>query len=155
MLKKTAITILCIFLAIVIIAGGGLVYFINTPEYALLKICSDMKEIGFDAVLNNLTSKAYEKIEPIVRIVDNGMVKTLLSLISDKDYASILIQKASEVEWSVGDILKNNRKANVTVGFNYEDMIIGTIDIELLKEDGEWKINNLHNLQIDKISLKN
>lgn len=128
-------------------------YFINTPEYALARICTDIKEIGFDAVLPHLTDEAYEKVEPVLKIANNSIVQSIISFISDKDYASILIDKASEVEWTVGDVLKNNKKTSVTIGFNYDEKIVGSIDLELVKTDGEWKINDLFNLEIDELSL--
>ena len=84
----------------------------------MAKICTEIKEIGFDAVLPNLTDEAHKKVEPIIKIVNNNIVQSIFSLISDNDYASVLVDKASEVEWSVGDVLKNNKKASVTIGFN-------------------------------------
>lgn len=152
-MKKGLISVLCVVIALVLIAGCGVLYFINTPEYALAKICTDIKEIGFDAVLPNLTDEAYKKVEPVIKIVNNNIVQSILSFISDNDYASVLIDKASEVEWSVGDILKNNKKASVTIAFNYDDKIIGSIDLELKKIDGKWKINDLYNLNIEELSL--
>ncbi len=151
-MKKVLISVLCVVIALILIAGCGVLYVINTPEYALKKICADIRGTGFDAVMPNLTDEAYKKVEPIIKIVNNNIVKSILSLISDNDYASVLIEKAREVEWTVGDVLKNNKKASVTIGFNYNEQITGSIDLELLKIDGNWKINNLYNLNIEKIS---
>lgn len=152
-MKKVLISVLCIVIVLAILAGGGILYVINTPEYALAKICADVKETGFDAVLSNLTDEAYKKVEPVLKIANNNIVQSILSFISDDDYASILIDKASEVEWVVGDVLKNSNKASVTIGFNYDAKIVGSIDIELVKTDGSWKINDLYNLNIDELAL--
>lgn len=150
-MKKVIIIILCVFIALLLIGGGVILYIINTPEYALMTMCEEVKISGFTAIETNLTPEANDKIEPIRKLAANKIVTSLLSLFSsEEDYAGIMIEKASEIEWTIGDILKNQHKASVTIGFNYDDKMIGTIDLELLKTEGEWKINDLYNLNIEK-----
>lgn len=151
-MKKTLIIICSTILILAVIVGGGMLYVINTPEYALAKLCDEVRDMGFDAVLPKLTDEACEKVAPVLKIINNNVVQSILAFLSDDDYSRILVEKASEIEWSVGDILKNNKKASVTIGFNYVDKIVGSIDLELLKIDGDWKINDLYNLDVDKIS---
>lgn len=150
-MKKGLIIILCILLALALIGGGVVWYITNLPEYALIKMCEEVKISGFSAVEAHLTEDANKKIDPIRKITSNTIVSSILSFLSsENDYASILIEKAKEIEWTVGDILKNQRKASVTIGFNYDDKMIGKIDLELLKIEGEWKINDLYNLNVEK-----
>ena len=149
-MKKILIITMCIVVAIVLVAGCCVLYVVNTPEYALAKICEQAKESGFDAVLPNLTEEAYEKVEPIIVIAKNDIVQSIIAYFSDSDIASVLIDKTRDIEWSVGDVLKNQEKASVTISFSYEDKISGSIDLELLKKDGEWKINDLYNLDVAK-----
>ena len=39
------------------------------------------------------------------------------------------------------------------IGFNYKDSVEGTIDIEMVKEDKEWKIDGLKNPHFDRMEL--
>ena len=149
-MKKAVTVAVCSFIVIVIILGSIICYVANSPEYALAMICAEMKESGFDAVLPHLTDAAYGKVEPIIRISNNRLVQSVMSLFSANEYASVLIDKASNINWSIGDVLKNHRKASVTIEFNYNDTIIGAIDIELLKIDSNWRINDLYNLTFEK-----
>ncbi len=57
------------------------------------------------------------------------------------------------MNWSAGDIIKNQRKVSITIVFDYEGKLQGTIDLELLKTNKKLEINNLHNLQIDKMDF--
>ena len=152
---KKAIIIIGILLIIVAIAIGIFNHIRSSPEYALAKIVEQVREEGFEAVESNLTEEAYAKIEPIISISKSNIVNSIVSLFTDDNYTNILVEKAKDIKWSVGDIIKNRRKASVTIGFDYEGKLKGTIDLELIKTNKKWKINNLYNLQIDKIELIN
>lgn len=39
------------------------------------------------------------------------------------------------------------------VGFSYEDSVKGTIEINMIKEEKEWRIDSLKNAHFDKIEL--
>lgn len=151
-MKKGLVIALCFALSLALLIGGAVLYIVNTPEYALAQIVKEVREIGIDAVIPNLTDNANKKISPILSIAKNNFVQSILSFLSDEDYASMLIDKAQEIDWSVGDIIKNNKKASVTIRFNYDEKIQGSIDLELLKIDGKWQINDLYNLNLDKPS---
>ena len=151
-MRKIIISVVCVIVAIALISGAGVLYVVNTPEYALKEMVSGIEECGIDALLPNLTDDAYKKIEPIISIAENSVIQSIISLISDSDYASVLIEKAKDVKWTVGDVLKNNKKASVTIQFNYDEKITGSIDLELVKEEKDWKINDLYNLEIEKLS---
>jgi len=151
-MKKTII-IIGVLLIIVAIAIGICNHIRSSPEYALAKIVEQVKEDGFEAIENNLTEEAYAKIEPVINIAKSNVVNSIVSLFTDDNYTNILVEKAKEINWSVGDIIKNQRKASVTIGFDYDGKLQGTIDLELLKINKKWEINNLHNLQIDKVDF--
>ena len=151
-MKKIA-AILAIVFVMITVTISVFLYVRSTPEYALVKIVEQVKKDDFEAVENNLTDEVYSKIEPIISISKNNIINSIVSLFTDDNYTNILVEKAIEIEWSVGDIIKNKRKASVTIGFDYEGKLQGTIDLELVKVEKKWKINNLYNLQIDKIDL--
>ena len=151
-MKKIA-AILAIVFVMITVTISVFLYIRSTPEYALVKIVEQVKKDGFEAVENNLTDEAYSKIEPIISISKNNIINSIVSLFTDDNYTNILVEKAKDIKWSVGDIIKNQRKASVTIGFDYDGKLQGTIDLELLKINKKWKINNLYNLQIDKIDF--
>ena len=159
-MKKAVICIVCILLALSLLAGGAVLYILNSPEYALLKICEEVKNSGFSAVEANMTQAAKAKVEPVRSVVTKsaGILSSILSLFSsgeeESNYAAVLIEKAQEIEWSVGDILKNRRKATVTIGFDYNQKIVGSIDLELLRIDKKWLINDLYNLEFETFEWK-
>ena len=150
---KRIVIVFGIILTVAMVVIGALFYIKSTPEYALAKIVEQVREDGFEAVENNLTEETYAKIEPIISISKSNIVNSIVSLFTDDNYTNILVEKAKEINWTVGDIIKNQRKASVTIGFDYDGKLQGTIDLELLKINKKWKINNLYNLQIDKIDL--
>lgn len=53
------------------------------------------------------------------------------------------MQELSKVEWRLGDILKSSDKASVSLDFNYEDTLTGTVTLTLVQEEKEWKINDI------------
>lgn len=62
----------------------------------------------------------------------------------------MLIAKMGDFEYEVVDMLKGKESARCVVGFSYEDSVKGTIDIKMIKEDKEWKINSLENPHFEK-----
>ena len=47
------------------------------------------------------------------------------------------------MQWEVDDVLKSNENAAVFLSFNYEDKLIGSIEISMIREDGDWKIDTI------------
>ncbi|MBQ2881118.1 MAG: hypothetical protein IJE40_02515 [Clostridia bacterium] len=151
-MKKFLSVVLSIAVVVAII-GGIALYVVNTPEFALVKVCLDVEKNGFDAVLPHLTDSAYKKVDPVLKIANSDFMQSILSFVSDEDYATVLIEKAKEIKWDLGEFMKSSEKASVTVGFNCNEEIIGTIDLELVKVDGEWKISDFKNLKITEFSM--
>lgn len=126
-----------------------------SPEYVLGKAFLDMKKHGFDGLKPYLTAKALKKIE-IIQTVSNGVSLFSSSSKSEEDSHSLirfLIDKLSECDWSVKDIVKDSGNAKAVIGFEYEDQLAGTIDILMIKEDKEWRIDNLSIPHFDKINI--
>lgn len=156
-MKKALRIIIPIVLVLALLIGGFLIYFIHTPEFALLKTMYDVKKHGLDGLEKHLTENGAKIVSPIKKvanIMDNAWVDKILSLFtsSDTDYMSLLVEKASEVKWSLEDIVKSKGTATVVIGFNYHDKITGTVDLGMLKVDGDWKIDNLSNFKLKKFS---
>ena len=64
-----------------------------------------------------------------------------MSIVAQDSAVSFIKTKMSEVNWSVEDILKGKKQSDVVIGFDYNDSIVGTISITMIKEDHKWKID--------------
>ncbi len=58
------------------------------------------------------------------------------------DILEVLKSKSDNIEWELKDIQKGREGATVVLAFRYEEKMEGTVDISMIKEDGEWKIDS-------------
>lgn len=130
-----------------------------SPEYVLGKAFMDIKKSGLDGLKPYLTEEAKKKVE----LISSGM--TLVSSVGklfggstdSKDESnkavSFLMEKLSECEFGYKDLLKGSDSAKAVISFKYEDIMEGTVDISMIKQDKEWKIDSLSMPHFDKLSL--
>ena len=127
-----------------------------SPEYVLGKAFLDMKKKGLDGLKPYLTASALKKVE-LIQTVSAGMnLFSMSSSKSEEDTNSLtrlLLDKLSVCEWSVKDIIKDSGTAKAVIGFKYEEQLAGTIDLSMIKEDKEWRIDNLSLPHFDKINI--
>lgn len=139
--------IICILSVILLLFAGvgsyAYIKVINSPEYALKTILSDVKENGVEGLTPHLTGNAKELVEKAQALSENAFVSSILSFFDTDKYTEVLMQELSKVEWSLGDILKSSDKASVSLDFNYEDTLTGTVTLTLVQEEKEWKINDI------------
>lgn len=143
---------------IVIIISVG-VYFgvsvINSPEYALMQIAKDVEKSGVDGLMPHLTEEAQETVSAITSITENKLVNSILNFLGKDDYTGIIKSNLQDVEWSLDNVLEGNNRADVVLGFNYNEKLIGTIEINMIKDNGDWKISGLELNKFTEINLKN
>ena len=118
-----------------------------SPEYALNEAYADVKEEGMQGLKKHLTDNALKTIEKVEFIGD------LSTLAMMENPTNLLISKMGEFEYEVIDMLKGKESARCVIGFSYKDSVEGTIEIELIKEEKEWKISGLKNPHFDKLNL--
>ena len=119
-----------------------------SPEYALNEAYADVKEEGLKGLKKHLTANALKTIENVESIGNLG------SLFMGSNPTNLLLGKMSEFEYEVKDILKGSDSARCVLAFNYQDTVSGTIEIKMIKEEKEWKIDNLGNPHFDKFEIK-
>ena len=132
-----------------------------SPEYVLKNAITDMRTAGLDGLKPYLTANALKKIESVQSISGGiGMVAMGLGLAAPQgsagDSASALLfmlNNLSKIDWTVQDVLKGSSSSKGVVGFRYEDSIKGTIELTLIKESKEWRIDNLSMPKFEKLSL--
>lgn len=151
---KKALKFIIALVLIAAVAGGGFFFYITTtPEYALKKTIDDMEELGVEGLKKHLTAEALETIETVEDFTDVTGMFGLFSGSGDVSALEALLGSMAETEWTVGDVLKGKEKCEVEIGFNHKDSVVGTIEITMLKEEGEWKIDGLGMPHFDKVDL--
>lgn len=151
-MKKALIIIGSIIAVFAIIIACLGFYFVQTPEYALMKMYKDIKESGFDGLRPHLTEEAQETFDAVSAITDNKLVSSIIGLFDKNDYISILKSEIQTVQWDVEDILKSSDDADVILAFNYDDRLIGTIEISMVRSENGWKIDGLELPKLNEIN---
>lgn len=111
-----------------------------SPEYVIDHAIADMRISGMDGLKPYLTENAEKRLETI------NLVSSGVDLFTGGSTASLLLNKLSDCEWTVIDIMKGSESSKGIVGFEFEngeDVIKGTIELTLIKEDKEWRIDGV------------
>lgn len=124
-----------------------------SPEYALNNTIDDVKESGLDGLKKHLTSKALKSVEDVSSVSNMSGVALLSTVLLGGDAVGFLLEKLSEFEWTVKEVMKGTETSAAIVGFDYEGKVVGTIELTMIKEDKTWKIDSLSKPKFDKLSL--
>ena len=151
MKKAILITISVLVLIATMITGIGF-YVTSTPEYALKETIDDVRDSGIEGLYPHLTDKARTTIDTVSSVMDNNIFNTILGFIDQNEYVSVLKSEIQEIQWNLSDVLKSKENASVILSFNYDDKLAGTIELSMIREEGEWKIDELEFPEFDKIN---
>ena len=153
MIKKVIIAVISILLIAGLAAGGYIFYKTTTPEYALYQTMQDIRESGMDGLKAHLASNAREKADRVTEWSDNAIVSGLLSLITQQEDISGLLQAGlSDMTWTLQGVTKDGQQATVTVDFDYQGKMTGSLNITMLREDRQWKIDGV---EVENVDLGN
>ena len=111
-----------------------------SPEYVVENAIKDMRTSGLEGLKPYLTENAEKKVDTI-RSVSNGV-----SFITGTNKVSVFLDRLADCDWTVNDILKGSESAKAVLGFAIRsgtDEIEGTIQLTMIKEDKEWKIDGV------------
>lgn len=150
MKKAIFITISVSVLIATTIIGMGY-YVTSTPEYALKETIEDVHDSGIEGLYPHLTSKARTTIDAVSSITENNILNTILGFIGQSEYVSVLKSEIRGIKWSLSDVLKCKENALVIFSFNYDDKLVGTIELSMVREDGKWKIDELEFPEFTKV----
>ncbi len=151
MKKALIITISIVTLIAITITSVGF-YFIHTPEYALRKIIEDINESGIEGLRLHLTEDAQEAVDTIVVVKESELVSSIMGLFNIDDYASVLKSEIQEIQWEVEDVMESSDNAVVILAFNYDNRLIGTIEISMICSKDGWKIDGLRFPKFEEIN---
>ena len=124
-----------------------------SPEYALNKAFDDMRESGLDGLKKHLTSNALKNVESIESISSRPEISLFTKAFMGGNAASFLLDKLSECDWTIKDVMKGSESSKAIIGFEYQDLMAGTIELKMIKEGSIWKIDSLAMPKFDKFTL--
>lgn len=151
-MKKALVIIGSIIAVLAIIITCVGLYFFQTPEYALMEVTKDIKESGIDGLRPHLTEDVQEAFDAVSAITENKLVSSIMGLFDENDYISLLKSEIQDVQWDVEDIMKSNTNAAVILAFNYDNRLIGTIEISMVHSEDGWKIDGLELPKFEEIN---
>ncbi len=135
-----------------------------SPEYVLKCAIDDLQKDGLDRLKPYLTSNALKKVEMVQSFSNGvGLLSDMMALSlagsqksgEDMSAAMIhLVRHISEIEWAVLDILKGSSSTKVVLGFSYQESVEGKMELTMIKQDKEWRIDTLSMPRFEKLSLK-
>ena len=121
-----------------------------SPEYVVEHAIEDMRTSGLEGLKPYLTDDAEKNVDTIIT-VSNGV-----SLLTGGNKVSVLFDRLAECDWTVNDILKGSESAKAVLGFairNATDEIEGTLQLTLIKEEKEWRINGVDMPKFTKFTV--
>ncbi len=124
-----------------------------SPEYALCSAFEDMHESGLDGLKKHLTANALKNVESFQAIAERPEVGMIASSLFGGNALGVLLDKLSECEWTIKDVMKGSDTSKAVIGFNYEDMLVGTMEMTMIKEDKIWKIDGIAMPKFDKFTM--
>ena len=152
MKKKSIIVIIVLLIGI----GIGVIAYSkwNSPERALVETILDVHNDGIDGLEKHLTEENIELLEGIQNISEDNIISGLLTAASTEFIAQFLKSKLSEVDWSLVEVMQGKKYSEAVIGFQYRDILSGTIGIKMEKIKGKWLISGIGNPSIEEVNWK-
>ena len=121
-----------------------------SPEYVVEHAIADIRTAGLEGLKPYLTDNAEKNVHTIIS-VSNGV-----SLFTGTNQVAYLLERLADCDWTVVDIMKGTESAKAILGFafgNGTDEIEGTLQLTLIKEDKEWRIDGVDTPKFTKFSV--
>src|SRR5699024_5363190 len=98
---------------------------------------------GLDGLLPHLTGDARKILDTANSVAANPLTLSLVGILGGEELVQFLRSELQKVQWELVDLLKGSDHAQVIIGFDYEDLLSGSVQISMVREDGTWKIDGL------------
>ena len=125
-----------------------------SPEYALNNTFDDMRKSGIDGLKKHLTSNALKTVEGFESLSGRPEVALFTTALLGGSAVTCLLEKLSECDWTIKDVMKGSETSKAITGFNYQNKMVGTVEIMMIKEDKTWKIDSLAMPVFEKFTLQ-
>lgn len=156
---KVIIASSAVLAVLIAVAVGIFMHIKASPEWALKEIISDVKSDGIDGLRAHSTEAFCEKIDKVENYAkekgignggsgsgDDQSSKSRLDMLKEsaEEYiAAELLSKIKDMDWGLEDVKRSKKSADVVISFDDSKKLKGTFEINMVKEDGEWKIDNV------------
>ena len=124
-----------------------------SPEYALNNAFDDMRASGLDGLKKHLTSKALKTVNGFESLSGRPEISLFTTALLGGDAVNLLLGRLSECDWTIREVMKGSETSKAVVGFDYHDLMVGTIELNMIKEDSIWKIDGLGVPKFEKLNL--
>ena len=147
-----------------------------SPQYVLEKAIEDIKKTGIDGLKPYLTYEGRNQFEKARKfsggmdmftggmdMFNGGMdlltggMGMLMSQANPENNSvkalHFLMENASDCDWKIMDVLKGSESSKGIVGFRYEDIIKGTVELSMIHENKEWKIDHFTMPKFNKFKM--
>ena len=142
-MNKTAKILLGILLSLSIIGTGFWLFYTGSPEYALKQTIHDVQERGSEGLKDHVTDTLRTEIEVMEMISSNPLISYIAGAVSDQEATQMILSEIQEIDWTVDDVIRSQKQAQVIMRFQYKDSLKGTIPIKMIKDSGKWKISGI------------
>ena len=149
-MKKVWIILAAVLLIVAIVGGIFWFKFTASPEYALMQIGKDIEKMGIEGLYTHLTAEGQQMFDNIGKVTDNQIVGALVGLLGLEDDIAIFKENLDNMKWEVEDIMKGENNARVILDFEYSEEVEGSVEISMIKQEKEWKIDGFEMPQFDK-----
>ena len=128
-----------------------------SPEYVLKNALKDIKEMGLDGLKPYLTVEGYRKVENLLSLSGeiDMFTATAFMFQPNADVCPASLKESlndilKECDYTVKDLLKGSSSAKAIVAFEHKDGTKGTIELTMIKENKEWKIDDIDMPKLEK-----
>ena len=91
-----------------------------------------------------------QMFDNIGKVTDNQIVGALVGLLGLEDDIAIFKENLDNMKWEVEDIMKGENNTRVILDFEYNEEVEGSVEISMIKQEKEWKIDGFEMPQFDK-----
>ena len=149
-MKKVWIILAAVLLVVAVVGGIFWFKFTSSPEYALMQIGKDIEKMGIEGLYTHLTAEGQQMFDNIGKVTDNQIVGALVGLLGLEDDIAIFKENLDNMKWEVEDIMKGENNTRVILDFEYNEEVEGSVEISMIKQEKEWKIDGFEMPQFDK-----
>ncbi len=150
-MKKGLIIAISILLVLVLLLGILAIVFVCSPQWALYRTLTSVREKGLRGLKGHVTDEAWDTIERILSIAENSMVQGILGAIGgDQAAVGALAEHARDIQWTLEDVKTGKNSADVVIGFDYKGDIVGTVELTMVRSGYTWKISGLEMPKFEK-----
>ena len=150
-MKRKALKIAAAILLVLAMAGTVAFFLVrSSPEYALWTVAKDVQAEGIEGLKPHLTDDALELVEKLDKASDNKVLDVVSSILNMDRLMETLKAELAQIEWSLDDVEKSADAAEISLKFNYENKLTGVVELDMVRENGVWKISGIGLSDLDR-----